>query len=817
MAAENEPAQPRSVVWIVDDLRSEVASLTRLLSADFELAIFEDGPQMLERLKSAPIPDVLVLEQWLRGPTGVEICRVLRAKAATVGLPILLLTVPVDNEEILQGLSAGADDYLIKPFSPALLAARIASLIRVKRLRERAERAEKEARIERDRFEALIEQSGDGVIAADEHGALHVFNQEARRQWGLGGDEVILADSAWRLELLTLEGSPMPLEETPLYRAVRGERVEGARWLVRRPDGSIRALAGNASPLRHADGSPAGAVLSMRDETERLELEEALRRSQGWLEMTLQSVGDALIATDEVGRVVFMNPVAIHLTGWTIDAAKGLPLEEILDIVNETTRAPVENPVTKVLREGKIVGLANHTVLKSRDGAEVPIDDSAAPIRDEQGRIFGVVLVFRDVSETRRKDAELRTFRAVVDASPDFIAFGSPDGRLEYLNPAGMHLVGLESHEAVRATTVLDYFAAETREARASAVLAASASGQPLHGVTELRHFATGEAIPVFQSTFTVNNADGYPVVLATIIRDRRAQQRTEIEREALLAREKHARAEAVAERQKLHDLFMQAPVAIAILEGAEHTFTLANAAYRVLVNGRDVVGKPLLEALPDVVGMGFDTLLDRVMATAEPFFGEEVEIKLDHHAEGEALVLNYVYTPKRNAEGWIDGVLMSGSDVTEYVRARERAEALAAKLGESEERLRRVVESSGAGLWDLDAATGHIEADARLIELMGLPPGLPFNLEVALDSLHPDDRARVSAAVSAALAGENGGSYLMEFRTEAKGDAPRRWVESRGQVFFDAEGKALRLAGAMLDVTARKEADTTQQILRDG
>jgi PAS domain S-box-containing protein len=954
VAAEKDPSMTRAVVWIVDDLRSEVASLTRLLSADFTLEIFETGPQMLERLKSTPPPDVLVIEQWLRGPTGVELCRALRASLATAGLPILLLTVPVDDDEILQGLEAGADDYLIKPFSPRLLAARIVSLIRVKRLRERAERAEAEARNERDRFEALIEQSGDGIIAVDEHATLRVCNQKARRQWDIARDDASLEGGVSRFELLTLEGGPIPLDDLPLQRAVRGERIEEGRWQVRRPDGSVRVLAGNASPLRHADGSPAGAVLTTRDETERLRIEEELHRSQGWLARTLESVGDALIATDDAGCVVFMNPVAIQLTGWTSDDARGRPLEDIFDIVNETTRAPVENPVAKALREGRIVGLANHTVLRSKDGSEVAIDDSAAPIRNDQGRIFGVVLVFRDVSEARRKDAELRTFRALVDASPDFIAFGSLDGRPAYLNPAAMQLVGLESQEALRGTSIPDYLSPETRDATTSAILAATAAGQPFHGVSELRHFGTGEAIPISLSTFTVNNADGRPLLLATICRDRRDQVRAEAERERLLAEAQAARREADVQREhltiafaqapmavgilrgdddivvlanddvcrvwgfpraaligrplfdllvdakkqgfpellaqvrrtgeafvgrevsaslprldgggvetvrlnfvyqplraadgsmadilvmatdvtlevearnraeklaaelresesKLYDLFMHSPVSISIREGPEHTYTLANPAYLALVGGVDIVGKPFLTALPALAGQGYEALLDRVKATGEPFYQNEAVVKLAHHAPGESLIVNFVYTPMRDAEGSIAGVLMSGVDVTEQVQARERAEALAAKLRESEERVRRVVEASGAGLWDLDVATGAIGADTRMLDLMGLPPGSTMSLESALDNIHAEERAQVAAAVAAALAGENEGRYLVEFRSEETSSGPRRWVESRAQVLFDAEGKATHLAGAMIDISARKQAEIARQSL---
>ncbi len=130
--------------------------------------------------------------------------------------------------------------------------------------------------------------------------------------------------------------------------------------------------------------------------------------SRDLLHTTLTSIGDAVIATDEAGRVTFMNGVAENLTGWSQAQADGQPLRNVLAIVNEETRQAVESPVDKALREGVIVGLANHTVLISRDGMERPIDDSAAPIRSPEGKIVGVVLVFRDVTVRRESEEQLQ-------------------------------------------------------------------------------------------------------------------------------------------------------------------------------------------------------------------------------------------------------------------------------------------------------------------------------------------------------------------------------------------------------------------------
>ena len=131
---------------------------------------------------------------------------------------------------------------------------------------------------------------------------------------------------------------------------------------------------------------------------------------------TLASIGDAVIATDTTGKVTFFNPVAESLTGWSQSEATGKLLTDVFRIVNESTRRPADNPALRALRDGKVVGLANHSVLVQRSGRELPIDDSAAPIRDDQHKLVGVVLVFRDITERRRTELALR--RAKSNCGP---------------------------------------------------------------------------------------------------------------------------------------------------------------------------------------------------------------------------------------------------------------------------------------------------------------------------------------------------------------------------------------------------------------
>lgn len=166
--------------------------------------------------------------------------------------------------------------------------------------------------------------------------------------------------------------------------------------------------------------------------------EAKTREHREWLRVTLSSIGDAVLTTDTAGNITFLNPIAAAITGWSLDEANGQPVQSIFRILNEMTRKPAEDIVGRVLREGYVVSLANHTALIARDGAEIPIEDSAAPIRDSSENIIGVVLVFHDVTEKRRAQEALRQrdeeFRALVENAPDVISLFDQDLRRVYVN-----------------------------------------------------------------------------------------------------------------------------------------------------------------------------------------------------------------------------------------------------------------------------------------------------------------------------------------------------------------------------------------------
>lgn len=189
---------------------------------------------------------------------------------------------------------------------------------------------------------------------------------------------------------------------------------------------------------------------------------KAIRESEEWLFSTLESIGDAVVATDATGRVVFMNRVAVDLTGWSADDAQGRDCREVFRIVNESTREETESPVTKVIRDGVVSGLANHTILIARDGTERYIDDSGSPTRDVSGNLVGVVLIFRDVTERRKMeltvDEQRQLLQSLFDHIPVMVAILGASGQFKWANREFSRLTGWSAQDMNLHGRVADLF-----------------------------------------------------------------------------------------------------------------------------------------------------------------------------------------------------------------------------------------------------------------------------------------------------------------------------------------------------------------------
>ena len=244
------------------------------------------------------------------------------------------------------------------------------------------------------------------------------------------------------------------------------------------------------------------------------------------LQLTLASIGDAVIMTDVQGRVRFLNAVAETLTGWSTEAARDQPLQSVFRIFNERTRQPVQDPAAKVLESGAVVGLANHTTLLSKSGREIPIDDSAAPIRIADGGLIGVVLIFRDITEQRHAQRARAWLSAIVEFSNDAIVSKTLDGVITSWNPAAVQLFGYSAEEMIgKPITTIIPLELHAEEAQ---ILARLRRGERLEHFETVRQTKDGHRIEVSLTVSPIKDEDGTVVGASKIARDISERKRSE-------------------------------------------------------------------------------------------------------------------------------------------------------------------------------------------------------------------------------------------------------------------------------------------------
>ena len=395
--------------------------------------------------------------------------------------------------------------------------------------------------------------------------------------------------------------------------------------------------------------------------------------SEEWWRVTLSSIGDAVIATDAEGRVAFLNAVAESLTGWTKAEAEGRPLHEIFVIVNEATRAKPDNPVARVLQTGQVVGLANSTVLISRDGRDVPIDDSAAPIRNENGELIGVVLIFRDITQRRRTEIARAYLAAIVESSDDAIIGKTLDGIITSWNKGAEKVFGYTAQEVIgRPITIL---IPPEKLDEESEIIAKLKRGERIEHYETLRVRKDNAKIVISLSVSPIRGEKGQIIGASKIARDITEKKRAE---------------EARQESEKLfHTLADSAPVLVWV-SGTDKRCTFFNQRWL------DFTGRTMEQEIGNgwAEGVHPDDL-DRCLKTYASAFDAreefEMEYRLRRHDHEYRWILDKGI-PLFGPAGTFTGYIGSCVDVTERKQAEE-------KLRFAQEQLRLVTDNMAASV----------------------------------------------------------------------------------------------------------------------
>ncbi|HET9566785.1 MAG TPA: PAS domain S-box protein, partial [Vicinamibacterales bacterium] len=410
------------------------------------------------------------------------------------------------------------------------------------------------------------------------------------------------------------------------------------------------------------------------------------------LRVTLHSIGDAVITTDVDGRITYMNAVAESLTGWTHREAVGQSLDAVFRIVNEDTRQPVPNPATKALRDGVVVGLVNHTILLQKGGGECPIDDSAAPISDEDGNVSGCVLIFRDVSAQRRVQRErasqllaARLLASIIESSDDAILSKSLDGIIQSWNAGAERLFGYTAAQAVGRHISL--IIPPDRIDEEDHIIASLKAGHRIDHFETERVTSDGRRLLVSLTISPIKDDEGRVIGASKIVRDVTVQRQLE-QRERMLL------VQAAVANAKFQAFFEQGALFAGIME-LDGTLLEANRLSWEACGftKEQAIGKPFWEGpwwSPSA------QLSEQIRAaSAQAARGETFRAEIPYFVgDGSERIADVTIQPIRDDAGRVLFLAPTGVDITDRRRVeaeREKLEdnlrELAANLSEADRR----------------------------------------------------------------------------------------------------------------------------------
>ena len=389
--------------------------------------------------------------------------------------------------------------------------------------------------------------------------------------------------------------------------------------------------------------------------------------------VTLRSIGDAVITTDIEGCITYINGIGESLTGWSYADALGQPLDRVFNIVNEVTRQPVENPATRALRQGVVVGLANHTILIKKDGTECPIDDSAAPIRNEEGHVSGCVLIFRDVTAQRLAEREkanqlltARMLASIVESSNDAIISKSLDGVIQSWNAAAEQLFGYTAEQAVGQN--ISVVIPPERLAEEEQIIASLKTGERIEHYETERVRSDGQRIVVSLTISPIKDGSGQVIGASKIVRDVTERKRAE------------------SDRQMFVTLVENSTDFIGICDLNGVPFFINHA-------GLEMVGLGSIEEAKQESVRDFFFPEDQEKIMNEFFPGVlkeghgEIEIRFRHFKTGEPRWMAYKVLALTNSANEPVAFATVSQDITERKRLEDNLRRLAADLSDADRR----------------------------------------------------------------------------------------------------------------------------------
>lgn len=510
------------------------------------------------------------------------------------------------------------------------------------------------------------------------------------------------------------------------------------------------------------------------------EKERQLGESQKEAKITLYSIGDAVISTDSMGNIIRLNPVAEQLTGWKEAEAKGLPLEKVFNIINEQSRLKVENPVNQVLREGVVVGLANHTLLVSKDGNERPIADSGAPIKDSAGNISGVVLVFRDQTEERAVQNELTLLTDTIRASQNEIyIFDETNYRFKFINEGALRNIGysLEQMKQMTPVDIKPEFTLESFEKEIEPLVENKATML----VFETNHQRADGTIYPVEVHLQLINRENERVFLA-VINDITTRKKSEKE-------------------IKLKDELLHMTGEMAKVGGWEFDAVTLQGTWTeevALIHDLDPAQKTNVE-----LGISFYIKDSRIKI--ENAIKEAIELAKPYDLELEMVTAKGIQKTVRTMGIPIieDGKVIKIRGIFQDITERKLAEF---KIRENESRLEQAQRIAQVGNWEIILGENVMWASREAFRIYGLEELYPFiTLQIAQQLPLEEYRPLMDVALDALI--NKGEKYDLEFQIQRVNDGAVRDIHSIANLEFNDKGQPVKVVGVIQDITEQKRA----------
>jgi PAS domain S-box-containing protein len=564
------------------------------------------------------------------------------------------------------------------------------------------------------------------------------------------------------------------------------------------------------------------ALAMAQDRRDKRAAEAALSDQQKLFRTTLASIGDGVICTDTSRRVTFLNAEAERLTGWTAAEAEGRSIDEVFRIVNEETRQTVPCPISKVLETGRVVGLANHTILISRNGEERPIDDSAAPIRDHTGATIGTVLVFRDVTERKRSEHSLRKsearYRFLAESTAaaqsridtDDIMRVIAQMLVEHLDLSRCAYAVIEDESVFVITG--DYsrgvpsivgrwdvaaFGAACVEAMRTGVpfVVHDSHDDPRIAPSDLQAYDATNVRSVIcvplhkEGRFTAAMAvhqnkprrwQSHEIELVQIVVDRcwEALERARVARDL---RASEARYRAIVEAT---------PECVQLIAPDGTLLQMNHAGFGMIEADESAIGQCVYDVIAPEFRDAFRSFNQRVCAGQRGVFEFDI-IGLKgtrRHMETSAV-------PLPSADGAFTQLA-----VTRDITARVAAERT---LADQRARLDYAARASGIGFWYCDLPFEELIWDERVKEHFFLPKDARVTIDVFYGRIHPEDRDPTRLAIEKSIATRL--PYAVDYRTVDETTGAVKWIRALGGTGYGDDGRPLRFDGVTVDITTRK------------